>query len=123
MAFEDIMPQATLDKTAAMVLGVQPQAVRDYFEKLFAWLDQAIRKAICQYGLTEIDSEEERKELAKKIADAVCKLIPAPYNMANPVIRPIVRYLAKELLDEAASQGEAFCANVSPDPLLPFALE
>ena len=87
--------------------------LRKYIELLSSELPEKVKQAICCYGYTCIDDAEERKRIADKITDAIGNAIPPQYKLLWPIAKPFVSRIVRELIDQAAEQGDEFCKDVT----------
>jgi hypothetical protein len=84
------------------------------------WATGSLEQGICCWGLTRIDSDEERDEVADRIVDSLGLLIPPPYSAAWPVLRPVARrWIVLPALVRASETGDAYCEGVVCD-VAPF---
>ena len=110
-------------KPLEKILGIeklQAHNPKQYVRLLSAELSEKVKQVICCYGYTQIDEPEEREKVADKITKAIGEAIPAPYDVAWPVLKPLVRAIVLELLEKAAERGADFCKNVKKCALLPI---
>ena len=87
--------------------------VKTYLRKMSAELRKKVKHYICFHGLTAINTPEEREELADPITEAIGKAIPAPYNLAWPVLQPVVKEIVIEMLKAENDHGKDYCKDVS----------
>ncbi len=109
--------QNLLDQQAKTAIGSIPELrgldVEEYLRRLNTQLGEYIKKAICCYGLTQIDEPDEQKKIADKITEAIGDAIPAPYKLAWPILKPAVHALVLYCIQQAANQGAVYCQGVS----------
>ena len=86
--------------------------IDDYLTKFSNELQEKVKQAICCYGYTQIDDDEERRKIADKITQGFGDLIPYPYKLAWPIMRHIVFEFVLERLNDASAIGKTYCEGV-----------
>lgn len=93
-------------------LSISEDKAKKFLDHFGDTLHDYVKKAICCLGLEHIDEQDERKEVAEKILKAIGEVIPAPYSLAWPILKPVVRIIVLEMLEEAAKAGDTYCDGV-----------
>jgi hypothetical protein len=87
---------------------------KSWFRKLIDGLLDTVRKAICCAGVTEIDTDEERKALADKLLKAVLETIPLPYRLiAKALLKGLIKRAILRVLEYLAGLGDKLCEGIS----------
>lgn len=115
--------QAKAGAAAPAVVADKKKESKSWFRKLIDGLLDTVRNAICCHGLTEIDSEEERKAIAEKLLKAILDSIPLPYRLvAKLLLKGLIRKAILKILEYLKGQGDRICDGVSCS-LSPLAID
>jgi cobalamin biosynthesis Mg chelatase CobN len=118
MTLREMVSETRMDEVCR-VSAVDREEIEQLLGRLDRELPEMLKQVICTYGYQLIDEEPEREELARIIMDGLAMVIPPQYAVVWSVLRPTVRQLVLQILEEAAGQGAAYCDGVRP-ALLPF---